>query len=227
MESLHTAVFWGRWDLVLISIMVHTIILFFFIGSSLIKPKKVDFRSKGILFGFIVALYFEMYGIPLTIFLIQPLLGKYVLSYYPVHTLIRLTGSILIFVGFVLIYLGWKQIHTKADQVVRKGIYAYLRHPQYVGLALLTLGQLVQWPTITGLILWPFIILIYYKLAHQEERDAIDRFGEEYVRYAQEVPAFFPDSKLINRKLVQLKDKFIKNKEISEPKGMQPSAEKK
>jgi protein-S-isoprenylcysteine O-methyltransferase Ste14 len=187
-----SGVLWGRWDLVIVSIIVHLVVLFFFISSSFLKPKKVDFRSKGMLVGFIVALYFEMYGIPLTIFLLQPFLSKYLINFYPVPFPIRFTGSVLIFLGFVVIYLGWKKIHSRGDRVVKTGIYAYVRHPQYVGLMLLTLGQVIQWPTITGVILWPLLLVIYYRLALREEKDVEARFGKEYQHYKAEVPAFFP-----------------------------------
>ncbi len=183
---------WERWDLVFVSVIVHALVLFFFLGSSFIKPKKVDFRSKGMLVGFLVALYFEMYGLPLTIFLLQPLLSEYVIAMYPVALPLRILGSVMIMGGFVMIYLGWKKIHAIGDQVVQSGIYAHIRHPQYAGLALLTLGQIVQWPTITGIICWPLLVWIYVKLAKREERDAEARFGQEYVSYKLRVPGFIP-----------------------------------
>lgn len=192
MEALQENAPWGRWDLVAISVIVHVVVLLFFISSSFVKPKKVDFRSKGLLVGFIVALYFEMYGIPLTIFLLQPLMADTLVSFYPVSFPLRFLGSLMIFVGFVILYLGWKRIHSRGDKVIKTGIYAYVRHPQYVGLMLLTLGQLIQWPTLLGMILWPLLLVIYYKLALAEEKEVAARFGEEYERYRAEVPAFFP-----------------------------------
>lgn len=199
MESLHEPI-WGRWDLVVVSIVVHLIFLFFFISSSFVRPKKVDFRSKGILVGFIVALYFEMYGMPLTIFLLQPILPNPLDSLYPIPMALRLTGSVLIFAGFIIIYAGWKKIHRKSNGVVKEGIYKYIRHPQYVGMFLLTFGQLIQWPTITGIILWPFLLLIYYKLALKEEKDVEEKFGKEYTKYKSEVPGFFPKVKRLKIK---------------------------
>lgn len=183
---------WGRWDLVAISVAVHLIVLFFFLGSSFVKPKKVDFRSKGVLAGFIVALYFEMYGVPLTIFLAQPLLSEYLVTFYPVPFPLRFLGSVMILAGFIIIYLGWKNIHSKGDGVVSSGIYAYIRHPQYVGLAILTLGQIIQWPTITGIMFWPFLVWIYFRLALYEERQVEAQFGQDYMIYKASVPAFVP-----------------------------------
>lgn len=196
-EVLRSGISWGRWDLVAISIVVHLIFLFFFISSSFVRPKKVDFRSKGILVGFVVALYFEMYGIPLTIFLLQPFFSNILLTIYPVPFITRIIGSGLILAGFVVIYLGWKKIHLKEAGLVTKGIYAFIRHPQYVGLSLLTFGQLIQWPTLTGFLLWPFLVLIYYKLALKEEKDVEAEFGKAYLKYKSEVPRFFPEIKIL------------------------------
>lgn len=183
---------WNRWDLAAISIIVHLLFIFFFISSSFIKPKKVDFRSKGIVIGFIVALYFEMYGIPLSIYLIQPLFSEYMISFYPVVFPLRLLGSAMIFAGFLIMYLGWKKIHASRESLVCTGIYGYVRHPQYIGLALLTLGQLVQWPTLTGILLWPPILFIYYKLALSEEKHVEAAFGNSYLEYKEKVPMFIP-----------------------------------
>lgn len=183
---------WGRWDLVGISVVVHAIFLLFFIGGSFAKPRSVDFRSKGILVGFIVALYFEMYGIPLTVFLLQPVLPNLFADFYPVAFPLRFAGSVLIFAGFVIIYLGWKKIHSAGDRLVKTGIYSHIRHPQYVGLLLLTFGQMVQWPTLTGMALWPFLAAVYYRLARKEERDMLNLFGKEYEQYCSNVPRFFP-----------------------------------
>ncbi len=183
---------WERWDLVTISIVVHLIIIFFFISSSFVRPKKIDFRSKGILTGFIIALYFEMYGIPLTIYLLQPFLSEYLIRLYPVPFVLRMVGSILIFIGFINIYLGWKKIHSQ-NRMVKEGIYSVIRHPQYVGLMLLTLGQLIQWPTVTALVLWPGIVWIYYRLALMEEKEAEQQYGKEYENYKKSVPGFIPN----------------------------------
>lgn len=174
-----------------ISILVHAIVLLFFISSSFVRPKKIDFRSKGILVGFIVALYFEMYGIPLTIYLLQPVLSKYLINFYPVPFPLRFFGSAMIFIGFVIIYLGWKKIHSK-NELVKTGIYAYIRHPQYVGLLLLTLGQLIQWPTLTGILLWPGIVYLYFKLARREEEYVQELYGKEFEDYKKRVPMFLP-----------------------------------
>ncbi|HHV61636.1 MAG TPA: hypothetical protein GXX51_03220 [Firmicutes bacterium] len=67
-----------------------------------------------------------------------------------------------------------------------------MRHPQYFGLFLLTLGMLVQWPTLPTLVMWPVLIVAYLRLARREEREALERFGNAYIEYAKRTPMFLP-----------------------------------
>jgi protein-S-isoprenylcysteine O-methyltransferase Ste14 len=72
------------------------------------------------------------------------------------------------------------------------GPYAYVRHPQYVGFVLVLLGFLAQWPTLLTLLMFPVLVVMYVRLARQEEREVRAEFGEVYDRYAAEVPGFVP-----------------------------------
>ncbi len=90
-------------------------------------------------------------------------------------------------------YKGWMKIYkAKEDKLVTDGIYSYLRHPQYSGLFLVTLGFIIQWPSLTMLVMWPVLTFAYYKLAKREEKDLAARFQHEFLKYKKEVPAFFP-----------------------------------
>jgi protein-S-isoprenylcysteine O-methyltransferase Ste14 len=75
---------------------------------------------------------------------------------------------------------------------VTSGPYHYIRHPQYNGIFLALFGQLIHWPTLPTLVLFPIIIWVYYRLARKEERDMITRFGDEYAVYKGKTPMFFP-----------------------------------
>lgn len=76
--------------------------------------------------------------------------------------------------------------------MAREGLYARIRHPQYVAFVLVLTGFLLQWPTILTLISYPVLVWAYARLARREEKDCLSRFGDEYVRYMKEVPAFIP-----------------------------------
>lgn len=186
--------------------------LFMFFILSFIKPRiNTEWRSMSVVVAFLVALFAEMYGFPLTIFLLTGWLG----DAYPVlepfnhqhgHLLaVALGGSTIawalvmalslmfLLAGYMLMSKGWQQIHAAKGVMVTDGLYAYVRHPQYTGLFLMTVGFMIQWPTLLTLIMWPVLLFAYYRLARSEERRSIELFGETYKEYAQHTtPAFFP-----------------------------------
>jgi len=197
---------YGLWPAVIISVML---ILFF--ALSFLAPKgKWEWRSLGMFTGFLVALFSEMYGFPLTIYILTSILG----SKYPVlnpfsHVnghllrvllgggdlvfgLIHLVSNGLIVVGIVIMGKGWKKIHAAGEQLVTDGIYSRVRHPQYAGLFIVSVGLMIQWPTLVTLLLWPVMFVVYYRLAMREERRMIELFGERYLIYRKSVPAFLP-----------------------------------
>jgi protein-S-isoprenylcysteine O-methyltransferase Ste14 len=96
--------------------------------------------------------------------------------------------------GFVLISVGWTALYEAQRQgrLATSGIYARIRHPQYDGFVLVMFGFLLQWPTLLTLAMFPVLVIMYWRLAKAEERDAIAQFGDTYREYMRKVPAFFP-----------------------------------
>jgi protein-S-isoprenylcysteine O-methyltransferase Ste14 len=105
----------------------------------------------------------------------------------------------LILAGLTLVVLGWqvvfKQYWSKGEgkgQLVTKGIYRYIRHPQYTGFLMITLGMLFDWATLPMLVMWPIMAVLYTRLAKKEEADMTAEFGQQYVEYMQHTGRFLP-----------------------------------
>ncbi|MFQ5633485.1 MAG: methyltransferase family protein [bacterium] len=158
------------------------------------RPTKNIWKSHGAFFAFVIALMTEMFGWPLVIFVLSPLFDVPQIArgfFSAVGHWPATAGTIVSLSGIVLIAFGWKQIHA-AKGLVTSGIYKYMRHPQYTGIFLFTLGWIMHWPSIITLILWPILIAAYVWLAKFEERMALEEFGEAYTEYAANTKRFVP-----------------------------------
>ena len=193
---------YGLWSLVVINSAVF--ILFAF---SFFKPRTArDWRTFGAFSAFLVALFTEMYGFPLTVFLMSGWLqSRYpevnLLSHEAGHlwsTVFGLEGDLLSGImiggGFVLLARAWKVLFAaqRARVLATTGPYAWVRHPQYVAFIAIMVGFLLQWPTLPTILMLPVLVFIYVRLARREEGEALREFNEDYRRYAASVPAFVP-----------------------------------
>src|SRR5690606_1655260 len=105
--------------------------------------------------------------------------------------------------GFYLIAAGWRTLYAaqKDGELATTGLYAYVRHPQYVGFVLIMFGFLLHWPTLLTLIMFPVLLWMYSRLSITEEREAEKTFGEAWQHYAAKTPRFFPRLRDLERKV--------------------------
>ena len=200
---------YGLWTLVILNTAV-----FVLFALSFSRPQtKRDWRSFGMFAAFLVTLFTEMYGFPLTIYLLSGWLGSRfpgidLFSHDSGHLWSTLFGwqgdphfspfhllsYVLIGGGFLLISAAWEVLYKaqREHRLATVGPYARLRHPQYVGFVLIMLGFLLQWPTLVTLLMFPILIVIYMRLARREEQEAASQFGDAYRVYTKSTPAFFP-----------------------------------
>jgi protein-S-isoprenylcysteine O-methyltransferase Ste14 len=200
---------YGLWTLVVINSAV-----FIIFAYSFTKPQNSrDWRSFGAFSAFIVAMFTEMYGVPLTMYLLSGWLqrrypGLDPLSHDAGHLWWTLTGqhgnphfgvlhllsNLLILGGFVLVSAAWGVLYKgqREQRLATTGIYAHIRHPQYVGFMAIMFGFLLQWPTILTLAMFPLLVWMYVRLALSEERESLREFGREYERYAAVTPRWIP-----------------------------------
>ncbi|MGH8221920.1 MAG: methyltransferase family protein [Woeseiaceae bacterium] len=207
----HTVPFeywYGNWGDVLI---VSGVFLAFVLGF--VWPRGgMQWRNAGVYSAFLISLFVEMFGIPLTIFILAPLFDLHALDFgfseshlwaylldqaglAPIAWGVYLVMTVsmgLIAVGLALVAVGWAQVFGAREELRTSGIYRFVRHPQYLGLILVIVALNIQWPTILTLLMAPVLIVMYVRQARREDKELEARFGGAFASYAARVPAFLP-----------------------------------
>jgi protein-S-isoprenylcysteine O-methyltransferase Ste14 len=193
----------GAWGVALIMIVVASWVFYHYFAPRSWR----EWTGAGLVQAFIIALYTEMYGFPLTIYLLARFTGidRDYISANLWSTLLgmgeagmfisMILGYAIAFVGIGLFAQGWRQVYrARAEKkLVTRGLYRFVRHPQYTGLFVALLGEgIVHWPTVFSVGLFPLIVFAYYRLARNEENQMIELFGDAYQTYRRAVPMFIP-----------------------------------
>lgn len=194
----------GTWGLTIVMVVIVSWVLYRYLAPQSWK----EWSRAGLVQAFIIALYAEMYGFPLTLYLLSSWLGIHIpwlhqsghlwaalFGWGDLGAMIEmLVGYTIVFIGISLLIEGWREVYlaTKEGRLATDNLYSVVRHPQYTGIFLAIFGQLIHWPTIPTLALFPVIVWAYYRLARKEEQQMLEQFGTQYAAYRHQVPMFWP-----------------------------------
>ena len=193
----------GVWGLTAVMVVIASWVLYRYVAPQGWR----EWSRAGIVQAFIIALYAEMYGFPLTLYLLTGFLGidipilhqsghlwAALFGWGDLGAMVEmLIGYAIVFFGISLLIEGWREVYkaTKENRLATDGLYGVVRHPQYTGIFLAIFGQLIHWPTIPTVVLFPILVWAYYRLAKREENQMVKVFGSQYEDYKNRVPIMF------------------------------------
>ncbi len=186
---MHGESAYGLWTLVILNSVI-----FIFFAFSFVKPKtKSDWRSLGAFSAFVVALFTEMYGFPLSLYFFSGWLAE---RYPDIDFLAHNNGHLL---HTILGFEGdphWDPLHIASNILIVLGFFYFRRR----GASCTGHNKQAPWPVRVGtraagiptLVLFPVLAVVYMRLAKREEQVALKEFGDIYRRYMESTPAWIP-----------------------------------
>lgn len=187
----------GQWHIV-----VYNILFFLSFSIPLAYRRKINWSEYGLVVAFFVSLFVEMYGVPFTLLFFSNYFHSnipmaphvYTFSFFGVRLGMNFGmayGGVIMTIGMLVVVSGWITLYRniKKTKLVTSGIYAYSRHPQYLGFLMIIIGWCIGWPTIMSIVFTCILTFMYIRVCWKEEKEVSQQIPE-YQNYKQSVPFF-------------------------------------
>jgi len=109
--------------------------------------------------------------------------------------IIRILGSVLFVAGCTTFIICALQVYLGKIfkwGIASRGMYRFVRHPQYTSLGIWGAGMAILWPRFIVLVTLSIMLILYYFLAKDEERRMVAQYGNSYRQYMRATGMFFP-----------------------------------
>ncbi|MBU0529552.1 isoprenylcysteine carboxylmethyltransferase family protein [bacterium] len=113
---------------------------------------------------------------------------------FPHFVILKILGTLFLVVGVMIRILAFKEIHRThhIKNLATSGIYSKTRNPVYLAFVFIIIGIALLSARLLTFI-WTLVsLIVFFWLAKKEESDLERAFGQDYVRYKQKVPMFWP-----------------------------------
>jgi len=114
---------------------------------------------------------------------------------WPAFRALSVLGAILTLAGLIGFFWCAAQLYYGKfvrKQLVNRGLYGRVRHPQYLCLSVAGVGLLLLWPRFFILVTFLLMLGLYYMLARHEEELVRRRYGQPAEEYMASVPMINP-----------------------------------
>ena len=134
----------------------------------------------------------------LTVWITDAFIFKYstlLNDYVPFYAVRLWLGILILALAGYMVWTGMKLVFgtvRETPHIIRQGVFGVIRHPLYLSEILLYFGLFLLNTSLASLAVIVIVFAFLHYISRYEEKVLLERFGEEYRKYMQDVPMYLP-----------------------------------